>query len=82
MAGTLALVGAGEFLEGMSEIDRHLMERVPDGPARVIILPTAAGLENTTPWIDMGVAHFSRLGAAVDYADVIDKLSADDPANA
>lgn len=82
MAGTLALVGAGEFLEGMSEVDRHLMERVPGGQARVVILPTAAGLEDTTPWTDMGEAHFGRLGAAVSHAHVIDKLSADDPAHA
>lgn len=82
MAGTLALVGAGEFLEGMSEVDRHLMQRVPGGQARVIILPTAAGLEDTTPWTDMGVAHFRRLGAAVDHAHVIDRRSADDPGHA
>lgn len=79
MAGTIALVGAGEFLEGMAAVDRHLLGRVPDGRPRVIILPTAAGLEDTSPWIHMGVAHFRRLGAQVDYADVIDAASANDP---
>ncbi len=82
MAGTLALVGAGEFLEGMSEADRHLMARAPQQPARVIILPTAAGLEDTTPWADMGVAHFTRLGAHATHAHVIDSRSANDPAHA
>lgn len=82
MAGTIALVGAGEFLAGMAEVDRYLMERAPEQPARVIVLPTAAGLEDTKPWTDMGVAHFRWLGAQVDYADVLDNISANDPAHA
>ncbi len=78
-SGTIALVGAGEFLEGMAEVDRHLISRVPSQPVRVAVVPTAAGLENPRAWTDMGVPHFQRLGAEAEPVLVIDRRTADDP---
>ena len=45
MKGLIALVGAGEYLPVMNEVDRHLLDSVQvDGRApRVVCLPTAAG---------------------------------------
>ena len=79
MTGTIALVGAGEFLEGMAEIDRLLIARVPDPPARVAIVPTAAALEDPRAWTDMGVPHFQRLGAQAEAVFVRDQITADEP---
>ncbi len=63
-AGTLALVGSGEFLEPMRPVDRMLLDRA--GGARVVILPTAStpdGKGVPERWGRMGVAHFRGLGA-------------------
>src|SRR6185312_7897313 len=39
--GTVALVGAGEFLPAMDPVDRGLLASIA-GPARVVVLPTAS----------------------------------------
>ena len=84
MNGLVALVGAGEYLPVMNEVDRHLLAsvnangRVP----RVVCLPTAAGQEgdaSVNRWPGMGVEHFETLGAEVTPASIIDRESADDP---
>ncbi|MCX6025241.1 MAG: Type 1 glutamine amidotransferase-like domain-containing protein, partial [Chloroflexi bacterium] len=64
MNGTLALVGAGEFLPAMEDCDRMLLDR--SGERRVAILPTASAPDGEgvpQRWADQGVAHFERLGA-------------------
>src|SRR5947199_8362686 len=66
--GTLALVGAGEYLPGMLEVDRALLATLEETP-RVAVLPTAAvpdGPGTTERWAKMGVDHFSQLGAQVE----------------
>ena len=85
MKGLIALVGAGEYLHVMDEIDRQLLASVDtNGRApRVVCLPTAAGQEgdaSVNRWLDMGVKHFQALGAEVTPAHIIDRASADDPA--
>ena len=81
--GTLALVGSGEYLPPIEALDRWLMDRLGE-PARVACLPTAAGTEGDDRiqyWCDLGVEHFSKLGAArVEAVRVIDRPSALDPA--
>jgi hypothetical protein len=71
MSGTLALVGSGEFLDVMRPVDAALIERVggaaPDGPQVV------AG------WVELGMAHFSGLGATVAAAAITTRQHADDP---
>ncbi len=66
MAGTLALVGAGEFLDTMLDVDRVLLERA--GGRRVVVLPTASAPDGAgvpERWARMGVEHFTKLGAQV-----------------
>jgi len=84
MNSLIALVGSGEYLPVMDDIDRHLLasvntnERTP----RVVCLPTAAGQEgdaSVNRWLGMGVEHFQALGAEVTPAHIIDRQSADDP---
>ena len=84
MAGTLALVGSGEFLERMRGVDAQLLARVGGAAlARVVIIPTAAvpdGPQVVARWIELGRAHFTDLGAAVDAAPIATRADADDPA--
>lgn len=83
MNGLIALVGAGEYLPIMNDIDRRLLASVAANgrSARVVCLPTAAGQEgdaSVNRWLDMGVKHFQALGAEVTAARIIDRESADD----
>jgi cyanophycinase len=78
----LALVGSGEYLPGMETLDRELLKRLASEP-RVVCLPTAAGREGAERidyWSQLGIDHFSRLGAQVKALPVIDRASANDPA--
>jgi cyanophycinase len=85
MNGLIALVGAGEYLPVMEDVDRYLLDsvKVTDGRApRVVCLPTAAGQEGDESigrWSRMGVEHFTKLGAKVEALPIIDRASADDP---
>ena len=84
MNGLIALVGAGEYLSVMDDVDRHLLDSVKAvGRApRVVCLPTAAGQEGPESvgrWSRMGLEHFKALGADVSAVPIIDKESADDP---
>jgi len=84
MNGLIALVGAGEYLHVMDDVDRHLLDSVKaDGRVpRVVCLPTAAGQEGSESvgrWSRMGVEHFKALGADVTAVPIIDKDSANDP---
>jgi cyanophycinase len=82
----LALVGSGEYLPPIEPLDRELIRRLwrrLGQPARVVCLPTAAGTEGEERinyWMQLGVDHFTRLGAEVEAVPVTDRASADDPA--
>jgi len=87
MNGLIALLGSGEYLPVMDEVDKFILAhcnangRVP----RVVCLPTAAGREGEKSWgrwMRMGEEHFTRLGADVKPLPVIDRVSADDAAHA
>jgi len=72
--GTLALVGAGEFLEIMRDVDAGLLERA--GGRRVAILPTASAPDGTgvsERWAAMGLAHFTALGAQPEAVMALDR---------
>jgi len=83
MVGTLALVGSGEFLDVMHPIDAALLERVGGATrARVVVIPSAAapdGPQVVAQWVELGIAHFSGLGAAVTAAAITMREHADDP---
>jgi cyanophycinase len=81
MNGLIALVGSGEYLAVMNEVDRYLLASVNVKTPRVVCLPTAAGLEGDESvgrWSRMGVEHFKKLGAEVTALPIIDKASAND----
>jgi cyanophycinase len=82
--GPIALVGSGEFLPSMSEIDAGLLAGAGRSRPRVVILPTASwpdGEEVFRRWASMGVEHFSALGAEVEPVLVRDRFDADDAAH-
>lgn len=82
MNGLIALVGSGEYLPVMEEVDRHLLASVKSNTPRVVCLPTAAGQEGderVNRWSRMGVEHFQKLGAEVNAIHIIDKDTANDP---
>ena len=82
MTGTLALVGAGEFLDSMDAVDRQLLNQA--GGNNIVILPTASAPDGPgvpERWIKMGVEHFTRLGAQAEGILALDRAACDDPAN-
>jgi cyanophycinase len=82
MPGPVALVGAGEFLPAMADIDADLLASTGVARPRVVILPTASfpdGEEVFLRWASMGTAHFAALGAEVEPVLVRDRTAADDP---
>lgn len=84
MKGLIALVGSGEYLPVMEDVDRHLLasHNLNGRKPRVVCLPTAAGREgdvSVNRWSGMGVSHFQKLGAEVEALRIIDRESADDP---
>lgn len=84
MNGLIALVGSGEYLPVMEDVDRYLLDslHVNGRKPRVVCLPTAAGKEgdqSVNRWSTMGVEHFKKLGAEVAALKIIDHASADDP---
>lgn len=75
--GPVALVGSGEFLPVMEEIDRRLLE---GRPARAVYLPTAAGEEGDASvrhWLDLGRAHFERLDVEPVPLEVVTRADAE-----
>lgn len=76
MAGPLALVGSGEFLEEMSAIDHALLAAASRRAGPVVIVPTASALEPGMPetWAERGIHHFrERLGVPAEAALVLDR---------
>jgi len=87
MNGLIALLGSGEYLPVMNEVDRHLLANcgAVGRKPRVVCLPTAAGDEgpkSVNRWSTMGVEHFTALGADAQALPVINKESANDPRHA
>ncbi len=82
MAGSLALVGSGEFLSSTEDVDRALLTFDQASAPRVAIIPTAAGQEgakNISRWINLGVDRYTELGAQPVPVPAIDAASANDP---
>ncbi|MGB8645380.1 MAG: Type 1 glutamine amidotransferase-like domain-containing protein [Anaerolineae bacterium] len=83
MRGTLALVGAGEFLDTMNEVDRQLLASA--GGKRVVVLPTASAPDGPgvpERWARMGVEHFTNLGAQVEGVMALDRAGCESPEHA
>jgi cyanophycinase len=79
-SGPIALVGSGEFLEGMLAVDSGLFE----GRSPVMVhLPTAAGLEGDERvdyWMALGERHCAALGVSYVGLRVLGRAESDDPA--
>jgi cyanophycinase len=83
--GPIALVGSGEFLPVMAEVDASLLATSGRSRPRVAILPTASwpdGEDVFRHWAALGAEHFRSLGAEVEPVLVRDRLDADDEAHA
>ena len=83
MNGLINLVGSGEYLSVMDNVDRHLLDSLDlnGRKPRVVCLSTAAGREGDTSvnrWSSMGIHHFQKLGAEVSAPRIIDRASAED----
>ena len=83
MNGLIALLGSGEYLPVMNEVDAYLLANCGANgrKPRVVCLPTAAGQEGDASvgrWMKMGVDHFTALGADVQALKVTDKETAND----
>lgn len=79
--GAIALVGSGEYLPQMDEIDRFLLDTLGIAKPRVALLPTASGLELGMPerWNAQGAEHFQALGVEVTPVALIGRADAEDP---
>lgn len=85
MPGSVALVGSGEFLPAMAEIDAALLAATGRSRPRVVVLPTASWPDGEAVferWATMGAEHFRALGAEVEPVRVRDRSDADDGAHA
>jgi cyanophycinase len=78
-AGTLALVGGGEWRPGCT-FDAELLER--SGSGQVLVLPTAAAYEHPDRAVEAATRHFAALGAEVVGLMVLGRRDADDEGNA
>ncbi|HSL30233.1 MAG TPA: Type 1 glutamine amidotransferase-like domain-containing protein [Anaerolineales bacterium] len=84
MNGSINLVGSGEYLPVMRDVDRYLLEslHLNGRKPRVACLATAAGREGDSSvnrWLSMGIQHFQGLGAEAIPVRVVDHESANDP---
>ena len=81
--GAIALLGSGEYLDIMNTTDTYLLETLGGASsARVVLLPTASGLEAHGPayWNDLGRRHFQALGVReIRATHILDRESAGDP---
>ena len=77
--GTVALVGAGEYLQEMLPVDKKLLERV-NGTPRVVVLPTASAPDGEgvpERWVSMGVEHFAQLGITAEPIMLLNRTDAE-----
>ncbi|HEY2792077.1 MAG TPA: hypothetical protein VGJ28_06975, partial [Micromonosporaceae bacterium] len=78
--GPLALVGSGEYLPSMLEIEGEL---ISGRPPRYVQIPTAASREGASRmayWVELGRAQAQRLGVEAVPLVVTNREEADDPA--
>jgi cyanophycinase-like exopeptidase len=81
--GSIALVGSGEFLPEMSDLESLLIQDgVRNGKVpRFIQIPTAAGQESPDRikyWKELGRAQGERLGIEVEFLEILNRQDAQD----
>ena len=78
MPGEIALVGGDEFRVGCEEMDREIMRASGQGPAKVLVVPTAA-VTGPAKAANDGVTHFAALGGESSKLMLLERYHADDP---
>jgi cyanophycinase-like exopeptidase len=79
MTGPLALVGSGEYLPVMADVERSL---IAGRPPRYVQIPTAAAHEGAASldrWVELGRQQAERLGVEPVPLVVRNRTDADDP---
>jgi cyanophycinase-like exopeptidase len=79
VTGPLALVGSGEYLPVMADVERAL---IAGRPPRYVQIPTAAAHEGAASldrWVTLGVEQAERLGVEAVPLVVRNRTDADDP---
>jgi cyanophycinase len=77
--GTVALIGAGEYLPAILPVDKMLLERL-NGTPRVVVLPTASvpdGAGVPERWARMGVEHFAQMGVTAEPIMLLNRTDAE-----
>lgn len=82
-SGALALVGSGEYLPVMADLESWLLEQaVARGKSRRFVqIPTAAGLESADSlkyWRELGAAQAERIGAEQIFLPIFNRSDAMD----
>src|SRR5579859_1405816 len=80
-AGTIALIGSGEFLPPILPLDQKLLAHLKEEP-RVVIIPTASAPDGPgvpERWGQMGVEHFGALGAQAEAVMLLTREDAQKP---
>ena len=85
VSGAIALVGSGEYLPPMADLEGQLLaDAVGRGrPRHYLQLATAAGEEGEKSlayWRDLGAAQGERIGVATSFLPVFTREHANDPA--
>ncbi len=75
-AGTLALLGGGEWRDGCRDLDRELLGAA--GAKEVVVLPTAAAYEHPERVAERAVEYFEALGVKVRPLMILHRADADD----
>lgn len=84
MTGSLALVGSGEYLPAMAQLEKDLFEEgIQSGKSNLFIqIPTAAGQESSQRlqyWQELGQAQGERLGVNSRFLPIFDREAAFNP---
>jgi cyanophycinase len=78
-AGTLALVGGGEWTAPCAPLDARLLERA--GGSEVLVVPTAAAFEHPERVVERAVAWFGELGGSAAGLMVLNRRDAEKDTN-
>jgi cyanophycinase len=78
-AGTLALVGGGEWTAPCRALDARLLERA--GGSEVVVVPTAAAFEHPERVVERATAWFEELGGTAVGLMVLNRRDAEKDAN-
>jgi cyanophycinase len=78
--GPIALVGSGEYLAVMEDVERDLLRGRPPRMAQLATAAAPEGWESLRYWHDLGADAAKRLDVEQVIVPVVDRASAQDPA--